>query len=324
MLRRDLLVALVCGFSTLAYGAGAVTETYITSLVISGVAPADWSSSFVAWWDEEEANGATALNHAGTTCGSDCNLTDTNTVTRDTTNFVEGIKAANFVGASNQYQDCADATCDELDCGADPTLTFGLWLRPVDLTVTRRTIGNYNNIDAGYQGEVTTTGALNCTIGDGGALVTASSATSTAASSTWVHYACKLSMDVIQVYANGVASGSPAPQHQCFGETQPFRLSSTSTTVDMDARVDEPFMTHKALTTAQICRVCSLGIDGSYGLCDGLVPTEYRTCSTDADCQTFSAHGKCDTTSGTCQGRNHSTNPGCGGCALTACNATAP
>ena len=78
------------------------------------------------------------------------------------------------------------------------------------------------------------------------------------------------------------------------------------------------------LTDAHVCRICSCGVNGVACLCDGATPATYAACSTDADCQKFSAQGRCDTTSNTCQGRNHTTNPGCGACALPACNAAAP
>lgn len=286
------------------------------------MAPTDWSGSFVAWWGEEEAANATALADGATTCGAgtDCDLTDSNTVGRDTTNFVEAAKSGLFVGANNEYQSCADATCDELDC-AGASVTFGAWIRPASLT-DNQVITN-NSGDDGYASLISSTGALRCDVGN----TSINSAASALATSTWAHAVCRETdgTDLLQPFINGATSGTAGARASCTADTSVFYLSSNASGNDMDGDIDEAFVTFVALSNAQICRVCSLGINGIYGMCDGVTPTTYKACTIDSNCQVVgNTTAKCDTTSNTCQGRNHASAPGCGGCTLTACNAGAP
>lgn len=284
-----------------------------TTTTSADLAPSDWSGSMVAWWDEEEADNATALNHSGVTCGTDCNLTDVNTVPRDTTNFVEGIKAASFTSANNEAQNCADATCDELDCTGSNDLTIGLWLRPT-LVGTAKTLVT-NGTGNGYQLKTNTTPAVEFLLGAG----TQTTATSgTISTNTWVHAVGQFSdaSNTMQVFLNGATSGSSATQGTCGADGSSFQLGVAS------GQIDEAFIAKKTLTAAQICRICSCGIGGKKCLCDGTVQTLYKACTADADCQTANAAGKCSNLF--CTGVNGATNPGCGSCTLASCNASAP
>lgn len=127
------------------------------------------------------------------------------------------------------------------------------------------------------------------------------------------------------MFLNGAASGAGSTQQSCnANDVLDFTISGPGATVDMEGQLDEAFVITQTLAASEICRVCSCGIQGTACECDTGTPANYKACTVDADCQDFSAAGRCDTTSGTCQGRNHATDPGCGGCTLPACNAAAP
>jgi len=265
------------------------------------------------------------LNQAGTTCGTDCDLADTGSVARDATNFVEGAKSCSYASASTLHT-CTDATCGtagaELDCVGD--CTFGGWVRPTSDSVLR--ILTKNIATPGYlMSRGSTNDNFSCFIGDG-TNQTTNMVNGSAPINEWHHAVCRLNdtTNTQQGFVDGAASGSSATQGGVAVSTAAFQLGNA--TLPMIGQEDEMFVCNRGatLTDAHVCRICSCGVNGVACLCDGATPATYAACSTDADCQKFSAQGRCDTTSNTCQGRNHTTNPGCGACALPACNAAAP
>src|SRR3990172_12050712 len=102
----------------------------------AGTPATDWSGSFVAWWDLEEGSGTRIATGGTCASGTDCDLTDNNTVGQDTTNFVEGTAAALYVQANNEYLSCTAATCNKLLF--TNSFVAGCWARTVDDTAAER------------------------------------------------------------------------------------------------------------------------------------------------------------------------------------------
>lgn len=84
------------------------TRTFTPELV----ALADWSgaSALIALWSMEESSGDRALT-AGA-CGTDCDLTDVNTVPSSTSSALGARYAGPTVVTNNEWLECAAATCE--------------------------------------------------------------------------------------------------------------------------------------------------------------------------------------------------------------------
>src|SRR3990167_8446159 len=81
----------------------------------------------VSWWNLDEPSGTRSAT--GGSCGADCNLSDINTVSQDTTNRMEGSGATSHATGNLESLSCSDATCDELD-SVTGNVSYGCWARP--------------------------------------------------------------------------------------------------------------------------------------------------------------------------------------------------
>jgi hypothetical protein len=296
------------------------TTTTTTSTTTTTIAAVNWGSSFIAVWNMDEASGDRAASAGSCSSGSDCDLTDNNTVTSSTTNKVEGARSATFTEANNEHFNCAIATCDELAVPAAASWTWGCAGRSAsarDDTIMRNMLFSPTS---GYllqrQGN-SANNPIRCQVGDGVATA-ATTDMGVTTDGTWFHAACRMdnSADTINVFVNGANQGGIAYTPDIGNPNTPFRVSSNSTTADWDGQLDECFAINDSLTNAEVCRICSCQIDGA--LC-GCIGTAYA--DNGRNSQTCSG-GSCTGDGLTC-----STNAdclSCGGCTLPDCNAAAP
>jgi len=270
-------------------------------------APADWSPPFVATWNFDEASGTRAASGGSCSAGSDCDLTDNNTVTQDTTNFKEGVAAADFTRANDESLSCLNATCDELIAPAGGSFTVGCFFRTDD---TAGDQGLFDTLEAGATAgfaitRTTATSLMDFKIADSGGVILMTAGVDSWPLNTWTHLVGRFDndADAMSVVVNGVQIGGTTTQDDIGASGDPFVIGSNET-IDPSGQADECFYIDQALTDAQICRMCSCGIDG-----DNDIGNEKCLCS-GADATVYAANGR-NTTQ-------------CGGCTLPACNAVAP
>jgi hypothetical protein len=284
----------------------------------AGEAPADWSSSFDGIWLLEESSGT--RDNTGT-CGgtpSDCDLSEVNPpIGNDTTNKMEGSAAADFTAANTEYLTCADATCTTLDYSSDAS--WGCWARATQDSQDR--IIDKEDTTDGYRLQRRSQDEQRCSVEASNVLVHADGANNSWPNdNAYYHVACVFDdvSNTLQPFLNGATSGSGSTANALGASTRDFELSANTSGAAWEGQLDECWTIGDVLTAAEICRICSIQIDGGLGWCDD-TPTAYEACSTDADCN--GRAGACNTTDSLCTGRNDSK---CLGCTLPACNAAAP
>ena len=271
-------------------------------------APADWSPPFVATWNFDEASGTRAASGGSCSAGSDCDLTDNNTVLQDTTNFKEGVASADFTKVNDESLSCLNATCDELIAAPGDSFSYGCFAR-ADVDGSEIHFMEVSNEASGLDGYKLIRGegldTIDCQVSDAGGSVTGTGVTDAWPVNVMTHAVCVFdnSADTIQAYINGKTSGSPATQDDVAATSENFYIG-TDAGLDINGQTDECFFIKQVLTDAQICRMCSCGIDG-----DNDIGNEKCLCS-GADPTVYAANGR-NTTQ-------------CGGCTLPSCNAVAP
>jgi hypothetical protein len=270
-------------------------------------APAlDWGSAFTAaWYLDEVSNGTspvTRAKSAGTCAGATCDLTDTNTVPSDAVNQQQGPRSATFTAANLEALSCA--SCTALKPAAGQSVTAGCW--------TRHTAGSYGPMLSVFGGatggwyldthdaDATHTSVAFGVGPSGPATVQATTAAGTLPLDTWAHVVGRFDNTggQGQIFVNGQTSGAAASQSGFGTAPGAFSISQSVGGYGWDGQLDECFVTSQVLTAAEICRLCSCGIDGTLCTCDAGTPASYT-----------------DT------GRNAGQ---CGSCTLPTCNAFPP
>jgi hypothetical protein len=320
------------------YGSGLPHVGGIVGAIGVPVIPPDWCGSFDAIWSLDESSGTRSVQSCAS-C-SDCNLTDNFTVTQNTTAFIEGTAAADFAVANTEWLSCTDAVCNELDYTS--TLSAGCFVRRATVSAwqnlltkkTPGTVDGYALMAHSIFGECADpTNALFAIVDDGPsspciACSTATSDTTDRLSSTETWYFTGMvyddSGDTLTIYLRGGVDSVSCTQG-AIDNAIAFNLGAQNGTWHHNGELDECWSVGgKALTAAELCRICSCGpsnVDNRCA-CNSANQTLYFPCLTNADCNTGDGNGICDTTAGTCQGYNHSE---CEGCTLpTACNASPP
>jgi len=273
----------------------------------SGVAAQDWGLAFTAVWSLDEASTGTSavtrVKTAGRCAVGVCDLSDQNTVPSDAVNKQEGVRAASFTVANLEALSCT--SCAALKPAAGQSVTAGCW--------ARHTAGSYGPMLSIFGGATggwyldsrntdATHSSLAFGVGPSGATtVQATTAPGTLPLNTWTHAIGRFDATggQGQIFVNGQASGAATSQSG-FGAVAPsgFSLSAPFGGYAWNGQLDECFVTPRALTAAEICRICSCGVDGTRCTCDATAPASYLT-----------------------TGRNAGQ---CGACALPACNAPPP
>jgi hypothetical protein len=247
--------------------------------------PVDWTDSFVAVWRMEDNN---SWPNETVGCGSDCDMSETGTVVQDTVSFMEGSASQEFdATVDDDYLSCNNSTtCEEMSVSG--SVTVGGW---IDFTAddTIR-VWHQNTGNTGiYVERVAAGDKLRCHVGDGTDMASPAigGANTYSVADGWVHWACvhDASADTIQLYDDGETDGSSVPQQDMAAYTG--ALNRFGSTTGSDFFLDEWFQFDGVLTQAQLCRICSCGIDGAGCACSdatsysdaGLNTTDCSSCT---------------------------------------------
>lgn len=289
-----------------------------------GVASSSYVANCIALYRFEEADNATALADDSSSCGAagtDCDLSDNNTVPRNAVAYVEGAKSADYESGSSEYHDCVGATCDELRINNNVTVMA--WVQ----TEQDPSIAIVDNLDGNYGYSLGRDGGgntLSCTIGDGTDTQTqnATNQLLPSADAGFVHTACRFidADNEIVPFINGAANGC-TPGSDCQAQEDLAAPSAGNFIIQHDGEVDEVCVINDGLTAAEVCKACSCQIDGTLCMCDGSTPADYKACTVDNDCRVEgNTTALCNDS--LCIGRNSTETPNCGSCTMASCNAT--
>lgn len=305
------------GFDGLPYrgakppaGVTTTTTTTLATTTTTATLP-DWSASFIAVWNLDEASGTRAASGGSCAAGSDCDLTDVDTVGSDATEKIEGARSALFTGGGTESLECADATCDELDftssggLGGDYTILE--WARcnstssDINLVENGVLSGLSTPNGPGYLIQrISTSNRHQAYTNDGSTTLSTGSPPDSMPVDTWTHLGVRFNdtSNLYEALLNGTTSGAPISVTTAVPGTADFKLFvGGSVPPGVSCRVDELAIDNAALTNAQICRICSCRIAGTACKCGG-------------DGTVYAVSGDNATR--------------CGSCTLPACNAAAP
>ena len=280
-----------------------------------GVRPADWSSDFIAIWRMEESTGK-RFSDTSSSCGNDCDL-DPSNVSQDTSKRTDELSSVKLSNNSSSYLYCdadSSTTSGSLDDCTDLVIengdiTFGTWINSND-SITSTSLRKIMGRQGSYSGSLgygiytfryLTFNILRCSIDssytqagfyDGWSFVACAYdyGPTTETLSYFVAYR-RYFMSTTSTSAEGSASQATTGLSDWNGD---FYIGDESTAYGVS--MDETFVIGKALSTDELCRICSCGIRGDLCSCSSTDATEY------------------DYT-----GRNVTY---CGSCTLTDCNAT--
>src|SRR3989344_898344 len=213
----------------------------------------------VAWWNLDEPSGTRAAT--GGSCGADCNLNDVNGVSNDNANKQEGNYSALFDSANNEYLQCSDATCNELDLSGNGSL--GCWARATSDAATMRIMTNDSG-NAGYHlKRVNNLDRARVIIGDGIDQVSVYSSNDSFPINTWKHIVTTIDdlTDAVSLYLDGSINNTGLQQGVAL-DTAVFTLSGGYFAEDWEGQLDECFVANQAYTNQQVCEICRFGLDG--------------------------------------------------------------
>jgi hypothetical protein len=222
--------------------------------------------------------------------------------------------------ATGQYLECTNANCGT-DMNITGVHTTGCWIYADVSSNLRRILARGTSSTTanttGYAITRTSGSELSCWTQN----QNSDSTGNALPVSTWKHAVCAYSGTQLRPFIDGTAVGSLTTTTAPGTNTNPFRLASRSdaTTANQqwDGLLDECFVIAANVAASSICRIARCGMAGEYCVCDGTTPANYKSCITDIDCKAYSDKGTCDTTAGTCRGRNLS-------CTPVACNDAGP
>lgn len=297
------------------------TPTPTVTATPDGVAQ-NWENSAIACWGLDQSTGAVRTKKAGTCSGSACDLDDAasgTTADSATGHYIEGSAAASF--AANQYLQCADGTCTALEIGSGNSFTAFATVRRTNQTATVNHLFRKMDTSAGAGWRlyaVNNTTNMTAQIGTSlGALTTLNGTSGTLAlnTNTFVGFSFdNTSSSAGNVALVTLAGGSTndvvtsAGNQADIGDSnQAFSLSFGGGE-EWRGQIDLACIYPKVLTAAQLCRICSCGMDGTTGLRDSTGTVASCTCSGSS----YATDGRRTTD--------------CGSCSLTgvACDAAAP
>jgi len=163
---------------------------------------------------------------------------------------------------------------DELDSTTPASLTYGGWIRVSNFTSDGQIIDSKIGAN-GYRAHVRALEeGLICSIGGGGMGESLFTPHGLIVQGEWVHTVCRYDSTAVTVDAivNGTLSGSrPVP---------PIGASNDVFTVggELDADIDEVFVTKAKLSDTSVRRIYACGLDGTRCECDQDDPALYANC----------------------------------------------
>lgn len=284
----------------------------------------DFRSEAVACWGVDESSGTRAKT-GGTCSSTNCDLDQSaGTAVQDATNFREGTASLD-VQSNSAKRGCAGATCTALQITT--SVSFAARHRPDTLAGNAgRHILTRKSGNEGY--EVTTKGTtgdgFTCGFGWATGSAFGGSISGTLIADRWTAIGCLFNgaggagNSIAQSFTNGNA-GSASGGHNPLSSatTVDFNLGSSSGSAST-GNLDDICVYGGVLSAASFCKIARCGNDGKACKCDSGTPTDYRTCSSNADCRVDgNTTGIC--TAGSCSGFDEGT---CGGGANAgfACN----
>jgi hypothetical protein len=241
-------------------GVGALSTSGVSTTAYAEVALPSWASSIEGVWYLEE--GSTTTRASSGSCTTACGLARTGQTTSNTTNFMQGAASNTFDGVNDDLN-CTNANCGTA-LGATSNVTFGCWTRVTAYpnNLTNATLLTRYTGTSGYALFLTwNTGVMQCTINSTTVVATTANATG-----TFAHLVCVFddTANTVEPFRNGVSDKTAASVSTLSSGTATFNLGNNSgATQDYQGDLDECFVWKGAMTAAEVCRVCSCGIDGS-------------------------------------------------------------
>ncbi len=233
------------------------------------VSAPDWSSSFVAVWEMDEASGATRASTG--TCTTDCALANNNNVLKDTTSghYAFGSGGAQADTSLSEYLSCDAGTCNEINLASVAGATWGCygyvptdaeagtmmyWTSATNRWNIQRTTTN-NNVTCQSKPAAT-------------AAVSANTALNSWTANSLTFAACTFddANNELKAYAGGSGFGSAATQSD-IGSTTTGTFQAGGGDFGWTGTVDTCFVEDHELSDTDICRICSCGINGALGGC---------------------------------------------------------
>lgn len=312
-----LLVALtqVDGHATTIQVGTASEGALATGVTMSGYGLQDWTSGFIAVWSMDEGTSSVRQSNSLASCGADCDLTPV-AVDQDTSDKIEGAASAQLtsaLGSTNATSLQCDANNDASD-GVDNctdlnvtsgNLSWGGWyINPLLTEAVAANRGPGENAlqlmgsygtgnDEGYvlsRGQGFTVTVFRCTVDDISNTIQAwhsagFNVVDPGYVTEWRFIVCvyDASADTVKtyyLYNDFVGTTTSADSLTASGDN--FIMGSTATDSESTWQVDESFVTDKALTNADLCRICSCGIDGRNCSCSIADTTNYASAGLNA------------------------------------------
>lgn len=288
--------------------------------VISGWGLRNWSSDFIAIWSMDEGTSSDRASNSSASCGSDCDLTPVS-VDQNTSSYQEGSASAHLtspdasLNATNLQCDADNDDSDSLDNCTDLNITSGniSWGGWVNLNTDITHEGTAGPSDSeiqlmgSYDGGSDDNGwglfykwngtdyvtRYRCTL-DGSEVEASASTTGVTADVTgdtgwwnaWRYVVCTYdaSTDVMKVYyVWGDYSESVSSVTSPTSSGENFIIGTTQSDEVQHYKLDSLFVAGITLTDADICRMCSCGIDGSRCKCSPSDPSTYTDSGDNSD-----------------------------------------
>lgn len=282
------------------------------SIIPSGGSATNWSSNLLAYWTMDE-NNLTRVSSG--TCGTTCNLfqfpNPPATVANSTSIKVFGTASA-FVDSSSsnvqRFGCMSDTQCTTLrtmNSGSTMgNVSMGGWIRRKSTARSQNII--FNSFDGGTTGGgikvyYTSDGTVYAQLYTSSSVSITLGGTDACAVDTWCYVAITFddSTKTAKLYIDGILKDTDTGLTGGINDANTgkfFRACGTSDApTKFDGYCDDMWVSEKALTSDQICRICQSGVTGEGGVCNGSNATLYN-----------------------------SVQNSCGSCTPSACNASAP
>lgn len=252
-----------------------LADSYLTfTPVTTNENPYSYDQSMWVWYSLDEASG-NRLQTGGTASGLDLVPSGTPPPTNDSTNKLEG-SAATTMSLNNGLSKAVSLS-------SNSNWTMGCWIRATNSPAgfgMRYIFGlSYASIGTGYNLGIMFDGTNNsyyCGT-EGGSTKAATTSASSVVLNTWTHFICRSSTTAnkIENIINGAPTGTAYTGTEDLDYYNTLRISypeqgtGLEPLVRYEGQVDECFIAPSAFSDAQICHVCSCGIDGSQCTCNG-------------------------------------------------------